>query len=78
MNGKLSLRYIAPYEILAHVGPIAYKLRLPTKFSRIHNVFHVSMLRKYVPDSSHILQEQPIEIEGYLTYEERPLCVLDK
>lgn len=54
-KGKLSPRYIELYEILTRVGPVAYKLKLPAELSRIHNVFHVSMLRKYVSDSSHIL-----------------------
>lgn len=77
-KGKLSPRYIGPYKILKCVGRVAYKLRLPTKLSKIPNVFHVSMLRKYVLDSSHILQEQSIEIMKDLTYEERHLRVLDR
>lgn len=52
---KLSPRYIGPYAILERVGPVAYMLRFLAKMSRKHNVFHVSMLRKYVLDSSHIL-----------------------
>ena len=76
-KGKLSLKYIGPYEILERVEAGAYKLRLLTELSRIHNIFHVSMLRKYVLDSSHILREQPIKIKEDFTYEERPLRVLD-
>lgn len=57
---------------------MAYKLRLPAKLSIIHHVFHVSMLRKYVPESLHILQDQPIEAQENLTYEDTPLCFLGR
>ena len=56
-RGKLSPRYIGPYEILSKVGPVAYKLKLPPRLSRIHDIFLVSMLRKYIPDPSHVLRE---------------------
>ena len=59
-RGKLSPRYIGPYEILSKVGPVAYKLKLPPELSRIHDTFHVSMLRKYIPDPSHVLREHPM------------------
>ena len=68
-RGKLSPRYIGPYQIIERIGPVAYKLNLSDELSRIHNVFHVSMLRKYVYDSSHVLKELPIHIEENLTYE---------
>jgi hypothetical protein len=77
-RGKLSPRYIGPYEITERVGPVAYRLRLPPELSRIHDVFHVSMLRKYVADPSHILQEQPISLKKDLTYEEEPVQLLDR
>ena len=59
-RGKLSPRYIGPYEILSKVGPVAYKLKLPPELSRIHDTFHVSMLRKYILDPSHVIREQPV------------------
>nr|XP_011457304.1 PREDICTED: uncharacterized protein LOC105349388 [Fragaria vesca subsp. vesca] len=68
-RGKLSPRYIGPYEITERVGPVAYRLRLSLELSKIHDVFHVSMLHKYVADPSHILQE-PISLKKDLTYEE--------
>ena len=55
--GKLSPRFIGPYEIVSKVGPVAYRLKLPPELSRIHDTFHVSMLRKYIPDPSHVLRE---------------------
>ena len=54
-RGKLSPRYIGPFEILSRVGSSAYQLALPSALPAVHNVFHVSMLRKYVPDESHVL-----------------------
>lgn len=57
---------------------MADKLECPTKISRIHNVFHFSMLRKYVSDSLHILKDQLLEIQENLTYEEKPLRVFDR
>ena len=56
-RGKMRPRYIRPYEIISIVGPIAYKLKLPPELSRIHDTFHVSMLRKYILDPSHVLRE---------------------
>ena len=54
-KGKLAPRYIEPFEIVERVGMIAYQLALPPNLSQIHPVFHVSMLRKYISDPSHIL-----------------------
>ena len=55
-KGKLSPRYIGPYEILKRVGSSAYRLSLPPELSRLHDVFHVAMLRKYIADPSHVLK----------------------
>ena len=55
-KGKLAPRYIGPFEIRSRVGEVAYRLILPHELSRIHPVFHVSMLRKYISDPSHVLQ----------------------
>ena len=76
-RGKLSPRYIGPYEIVSKVGPVAYKLKLPPELSRIHDTFHVSMLRKYIPDPSHVLREQPVQLKENLTYEETPVRIVD-
>ena len=51
-KGKLNLRHFGPFRILKKIGPIAYRLKLPSELSRIHNIFHVPMLKKYVPDPS--------------------------
>ena len=76
-KGKLSPRYIGPYEVLERVGPVAYKLALPVELAQIHDVFHVSMLRRYRSDPSHIITGQPIEIKNNLSYVEEPVQILD-
>ena len=60
------------------VGPVAYKLKLPPELSRIHDTFHVSMLRKYIPDPSHVLREQAVLLKENLTYEETPVQIVDR
>ncbi|KAL4037249.1 hypothetical protein IC575_000837 [Cucumis melo] len=77
-KGKLSPRYIGPYQITERVGPAAYRLELPIELARIHDVFHVSMLRKYIPDPSHVLQAQPVELKEDLSYVEEPVQILDR
>ncbi|KAM2405085.1 hypothetical protein ACFXTH_032348 [Malus domestica] len=54
-RGKLSPRYIGPYEITERIGEVAYRLELPPELSKVHNAFHVSMLRHYVSDPSHVI-----------------------
>ena len=59
------------------MGPVAYRLKLPLELSRIHDTFHVSMLRKYIPDPSHVLREQPVQLKENLTYEETHVQIVD-
>ena len=61
-RGNLNPRYIGPFEIVERIGPVAYRLDLPEEFSGVHNVFHISMLRKYIPDPSHVLETPEIEL----------------
>ena len=70
-KGKLSPHYMGPYEIVERIGEVVYRLRLQLELARIHDVFHVSMLRKYMADPSHVLRDQPVELKEDLTYEER-------
>ena len=77
-RGKLSPRFIGPYEIVSKVGPVAYRLKLPPDLSLIHDTFHVSMLRKYIPDPSHVLREQPVQLKENLTYEETLVQIVDR
>ena len=74
---KLSPRFIGPYEILGKVGNVSYKLVLPLELSSVHNVFHVSMLRRYISDPSHVLSQEPLALDLDLSYEKRPIQILD-
>ncbi|KAL0536812.1 hypothetical protein IC582_025774 [Cucumis melo] len=75
-RGKLSPRFVGPFEILERIGPVAYRLALPPSLSTVHDVFHVSRLRKYVPDPSHVVDYEPLEIDENLSYVEQPVEVL--
>ncbi|KAL0549591.1 hypothetical protein IC582_014077 [Cucumis melo] len=75
-RGKLSPRFVGPFEILERIGPVAYRLALPPSLSTVHDVFHVSMLRKYVPDPSHVVDYEPLEIDENLSYVEQLVEVL--
>ncbi|KAL0556806.1 hypothetical protein IC582_005323 [Cucumis melo] len=75
-RGKLSPRFVGPFEILERIGLVAYRLALPPSLSTVHDVFHVSMLRKYVPDPSHVVDYEPLEIDENLSYVEQSVEVL--
>ncbi len=76
-KGKLTPRYIGPFEVIDRVGAVAYWLELPTNLSYVHPVFHISMLRKYIPDPSHVLQSDIVELKEDLTFEEQPVAIVD-
>ena len=61
-RGKLSPRFIGSYEVIEKVGPVAYRLALPPELEKIHNVFHVSMLRRYRFDPSHVVSSEVSEL----------------
>ena len=54
-GSKLAPCFFRPFEILERIGPVAYRLALPPSLSRIHDVFHVSVLSQYIPDVTHVL-----------------------
>ena len=74
---KLSPRFIGPFEILERIGVVACRLPLPPSMSGVHEVFHVSMLRKYTPDPAHVVDWGQIEVDTDETFEEGPVCILD-
>jgi len=78
VKGKLAPKYIGPYEILERIGEVAYRLALPPDLSRVHNVFHVSQLRRYRSDPSHVITPDQFSIEPDLIYSERPVKILDR
>ena len=75
-KGKLSPRFIGPYEILEQIGPMAYRLALTPELAKLHNVFHLSMLRRYRSDRSHILPVQDIQVQTDFSYEEEPKAIM--
>ena len=76
-KGKLAPRYIGPFEILERIGMVAYRLALSSDMSQVHPVFHISMLRKYISDPSHVLQPQSVQVNDDLTYEEGTVAIVD-
>ena len=75
-KGKLIPRYIGPYEILECIGHVAYQLALPPELDKLHDVFHVSMLRRYRSYESHILPVQEIQVQEDFSYDEEPKAIL--
>ena len=75
---KLSPRYIGPFEITQRVGRLAYGIALPLNFVETHDVFNVSMLRKYIANPDVVMEYEPLEIQEGLTYIEEPVKIVDK
>ena len=76
-RGKLSPRYIGPFEVLKRVGTVAYQLVLPPSVSSVHAIFHVSMLRKYTPGSTHVVDWGELVVDKDGTFEEGPVRIMD-
>ena len=76
-RGKLSPRFIGPLEILERIGTVAYRLALSPSMIGVHEVFHVSMLRKYTPDPAHVVDWGQIEVDTDGTFEEGPVYMVD-
>jgi hypothetical protein len=77
IKGKLAPRYVGPFEILEAYGPVAYRLQLPPQLAAVHNVFHVSQLRRCIKNPTEIIDSQAIEIESDLSYTEHPIRIQD-
>ena len=77
-KGKLSPRYIGPFEIIERVGSVAYKLNLPEELSAIHNVFHICNLKKCFADESLVIPHTDIHIDESLKFVEKPLSIEDR
>ena len=74
---KLSPRYFGPFEVLEIIGPVAYRLVFPAS-TRDHNVFHVSLLNKYVHDPNHVINWDVIRVEPEGEFQTDPLHILDR
>ena len=77
-RGKLSPRFIDPFEILEKIGNVAYRLALPPNMSHVHSIFHILMLQKYMSDPSHILEVQDVGLNKDLSYKELPVEIVDR
>ena len=76
-RGKLSPRFIGPFEILKRMGIVACRLALPPSMSGAHEAFHVSLLREYTPDPTHVVDWGEIEVDTDGTFEKGPVCIVD-
>ena len=83
IKGKLAPRFIGPFKILSRKGEVAYELKLPEILSAVHNVFHVSQLKKCHPEMSETplrdtVPLEEVQLESDLTYEEKPIKILER
>jgi hypothetical protein len=78
VKGKLAPRYIRSFQILEQCGKVAYRLRLPEQLSAVHNVFHVSQLKKCLRVPDRVTDYEGVKLEPDLTYSEYPIRVLDQ
>jgi len=74
---KLTPRFIGPYQITKRIGPAAYEIALPPHLGNLHNVFHVSQLRKYIADPTHVLEEDDVQVREDLTVAVGLVRILD-
>jgi len=75
---KLTPRFIGPYKILRKIGHVAYQICLPSFLSNLHNVFHVSQLRKYISDPTHVIRPDTVQLKNNLTFDAMPVQIMDK
>ncbi|XP_004514822.1 uncharacterized protein [Cicer arietinum] len=69
---------MGPFQILKRVGSIAYQLALPPQLSNLHDVFHVSQLRIYVSDNSHVIAPKSVQLKDNLIFKPRPTRIIDR
>ena len=68
-KGKLSPKYVGPYEVMERIGEVAYQLAMPPNLSKVHDVFQVSQSQRYRSDPSHVIPVESVTIEPNLTFE---------
>ncbi|WVZ63464.1 hypothetical protein U9M48_013094 [Paspalum notatum var. saurae] len=78
VKGKLAPRYVGPFKIIEQCGPVAYRLELPPHLAAVHDVFHVSQLKKCLRVPEEVIDTSQIRIQPDLTYEEKPIKILDQ
>jgi hypothetical protein len=77
VKGKLAPRYVEPFKIIHRKGEVAYQLELPLQLSEVHDVFHVSQVKKCLRVPEEQLTMEYLDLGGDLTYSKRPIKVLD-
>ena len=75
-KGKLSSRYIGPFEVLEKVSEVVYRVVLPPRLAGVHNMYHMFMLWKFVHCPSHVIDYEPLLIREDFSYEEMPIQIL--
>ena len=75
---KLFPRFIGPFDIIEKIGEVAYRLALPPQISSVHDVFPVSMLRKYEPDPLYVLEWNGLELKADVSFEKKPIKILNR
>jgi hypothetical protein len=77
VRGKLTPRYIGPYPIIKKIGVVAYKLKLPERLADVHDVFHVSQLRKCLRVPEEQVMPDTLDLQDDLRYQEVPVKIVD-
>jgi hypothetical protein len=77
VKGKLAPRYVGPYKIIGRCGQVAYRLQLPVQLSEVHDVFHISQLKKCLRVPTEEVAQEVVSLEPDLSYTEHPVQVLD-
>ncbi|WVZ93849.1 hypothetical protein U9M48_039803 [Paspalum notatum var. saurae] len=78
VKGKLAPRYIGPFKITEQCGPVAYRLELSPHHAAVHDVFHVSQLKKCLRVPEEVIDTSQTQIQPDLTYQEQPIRILDQ
>ena len=78
VKGKIAPRYVGLFPIIERCGPVAYRLELPIQLSTVHNIFHVSQLRKFLRVPNKVIDIEKLQVEPDLAYPEHPIKILDR
>ena len=76
-GAKISPRFVGPFDIVERKGPVAYRLALPDSLRRVHDVFHVSVLRHYISDPTHMIDMSSLQVSDEGALKAKPVHILD-